>query len=107
MRNEQYTLHKQLPKGVRLFCYKEALDYFENPKSKYKNRCGGGLCILLPIVLWDLKDYSENIDKWNWLDTPIAFPELTKEVVTEIAFSNARSETRIKFLKQAIKQLES
>ncbi len=75
MRYVHPSLEIEVPIEIRREVYKKAL-------TESKIRINYGLCLLLPVILWDLADYlSENpLGKyWSYIHTPIAFPELTEE----------------------------
>ena len=102
------TLTKPIDKNTRLSVYKETLERFLNQQEV------DGLCLLLLMVLWGLEDYlddyldEETRQNWCWTNTPIAFPELTKEVIDEIRTGvgyMGRDEIRIKHLKEWIEKL--
>lgn len=100
------TLTKPIDKNTRLSVYKETLERFLNQQEV------DGLCLLLPMVLWGLEDYleyyldEETRQNWWWTNTPIAFPELTQEVLDKIhsAYGD-RDEIRAEYLKEWIEKL--
>lgn len=76
------TLKKKLSDDVRFPIYKKALDLIQTAKldEKYYALPGDNLelCLLLPCILWDLKDLFERPSGYNWYfrETKIAFPEI-------------------------------
>ena len=97
------NLRQEIPADIRLQVYKELL---ESERYEYV-----GLCILLPMTLWGLRDTIDDGpdgEDWDFEDTSIAFPELTKEIISLItAKDRKRGEKREKYLQQWIKKLES
>lgn len=108
MKNKRIkNLHQVVPENIRLRIYKKVLKDLEKT-GICKNSVG--LCLILPIVLWDLPDsLTECPDGsfWDWRDTRKAFPELTQKVLSDILYSNNELETRKVFLRTWIKNLES
>lgn len=106
------NLLQEVPANIRLEVYKEAIYAIENKTIKSMSRVVTGLCLVLPVVLWELENIhslTPNDTHWKYDDTTIAFPELTEEVVIDI--SNARlrfdDSKRIEYLNKWIKELES
>lgn len=102
------NLHQIVPENIRLEVYKEVLVIIETEPIYVYNH---GLCLLLPISLWGLTSYLEegpNGNKWFFLDTSYAFPELTKNAIKEIVGSGDNAnEVRREYLESWIKNLES
>lgn len=106
------NLLQEVPKDIRLEVYKEALDIISN-NIRHESGSGFSLCLLLPCLLWDLDWYcnlAPDKDSWDWRDTTKAFPELTKDIITNIITYNNDNETkrnkiRINFLQDSIKLL--
>lgn len=80
------TLKEEVPKKERRKIYNRAIAYLDNP-----NIHGGyGLCVILPVLLWDLEHYLDcpphlqDNGRWSYFDTPVAFPELTSERLKRI-----------------------
>lgn len=93
-----YTLKEELPKEIRFPIYQKAIDALESGRKH-------GLCILLPMLLWDLEHYLADTpdgSDWNYRDTVIAFPEIAP-YITEIVMSNNPDQVRIRALKEIIK----
>lgn len=113
------SLREIVPIEIRLQIYKNALLFLKSDK-KYRNSeydynleyDQAGLCILLPCILWNLKDYLSNPkhsnEDWAYQHTSIAFPELTKDVIDNIEKCDSEKavKKRIKYLKQWIKILK-
>lgn len=111
------SLEEIVPPNIRLEIYKEALCIVENQLNNYKGHRDHnsyfprGLCLLLPLLLWDLPSVYSNTPNeniWNYYETSIAFPELTTDVIKTISTAYTyqdRIETRIKFLTSFIETL--
>lgn len=107
MKHNITTLKKEVPKHIRLEVYKEALER----KDWAKNQ---GLCIKLPKILLNIPEHgflayeidSESKNYMSFLDSQIAFPELTVEVLNGIGNSAFPERIRIQYLEQWIKELE-
>lgn len=106
------TLTKPIDKNTRLSVYRETLERFNQKQGDQKQV--DGLCLLLPMVLWGLNhaldDYLDEGtgNNWCWINTHIAFPELTKEVISEIRSAyelEEKNAMRIKHLKKWIEKL--
>ena len=120
--NIEYDLTKNLPpKDIRLNVYKEALEYYCNIQDggscnyNADNESGLGLCLILPVLLWNLNSYLDNLeinDKthyWCYRDTKIAFPEIVYWVI-DIKDTDDYSDKlilRIKAMEDCIKKLSS
>ena len=114
MRNEQYTLDEELPVEIRLSVYKKALDYYISVKNGGDNKYdligegGGGVCLVLPCILWELDSFLSEDPKgndWDYSDVKIAFPEI-KEWVSNYKESEDKLNDRINCLKLYISELE-
>lgn len=117
MRNKKIeNLLKEVDVKVRLQVYKNTLNFI---KGKYEAEdwitgdipeYTDGLCLLLPVILWNLKKYSDktpNKKSWDYNDTSIAFPELTNKVIRSINSVSNKVEQRIEFLENFITKLSS
>lgn len=105
-------LLSEVPKDIRLEVYKEALEYYrDKPHIDFVHK--EGLCLRLPVILWDLEGYhsfAPNGHDWDFGDTGIAFPELEDRIIDSIMFSNtvrAANDLRIEYLTQWIEDLEN
>lgn len=103
------SLKEVVPAKIRIEVYKESLIIFKNI-SKF-DRLDGGLCILLPMVLWGLKsflDTAPNGEDWKWKDTVIAFPEIAP-LLPKIWKADGKDKTtcRIEGLEEIIKNWNS
>jgi len=117
MKNEHIlNLTQEVPATIRLEVYKEALgiiksgDIFEPINEKCKSY---GLCLLLPCLLWGLRDMSDRApDGWCWEHgkTSRAFPELTKKAIVSIGITETGDlgdGRRIELLELWITKLEN
>lgn len=107
-------------KEQRLKAYKKALNDIEKNEPLPGNPCEPYLCILLPVFLWNLKNYYDDAPDglfWSYLDTTEIFPEFTKKHIEDIQSFNhgkrytdnhidLKDEMRMKILKEIIKSLE-
>ena len=66
------SLKEVVPKEVRLEVYKKALEFYKGGKTSQYNLeeqeqypSQMGICLLLPCVLWNLKNYCSNHPKTN------------------------------------------
>jgi hypothetical protein len=78
------TLRKVIPLDIRLEVYLKAKKFIETNQREH------GLCILFPILLWNLKSFTSDNpigNDWDYNDTSIAFPELTREIIHNIISS--------------------
>lgn len=107
MKHNITTLKKEVPKHIRLEVYKEALERKDWAKDQ-------GLCVKLPKILLNIPEHrfladeidSESKGYMSFLDSQIAFPELTIKVIRDISNSLYPEPKRIKYLEQWIKELE-
>lgn len=125
LKNLEYDLTKNLPpKDVRLNVYKEALEYYLNIQKgglcKYSDNTEEGylgLCLIIPVLLWNLNSYLDNNLNigdgntyiWNYSDTKIAFPEIVlwvKDIEDTVEFPD-KLILRIKAMKDCIEKLSS
>jgi len=101
------NLKQEVPKEIRLEVYIKAVEYINNPIQTK----GFGLCIILPVLLWDLNTFiaaSPDGNDWSYQETCKAFPELTDEVLETLFHTHTTKERKIKrleYLEQFIKQL--
>ena len=100
------SLEEVVPLKLRIKIYKEALKYYKEPSDNFYS----GLCILLPMLLWELDSYlndAPNGNSWNWSDTSTAFPEIDEYlfVITDCNDSSERRKLRIKILTSILKKL--
>jgi len=110
-----------IPIKIRLEVYKEALEHITN-NIWHQSEAGFSLCLLLPSLLWDLNSYlslAPDGQEWVWAETPLAFPELTDTILSDIkqaapndGFYMTEKERnkekniiRVKFLEDSIKLL--
>ena len=97
------NLKSEIDIQTRLQVYKEALE----EKSKVLKY---GLCLGLPIILWGHEDHFGLTPigmVWTHGHTPIAFPELTNDVIMYIDKHKENAEKlRLQFLSSAIKKIE-
>jgi hypothetical protein len=113
MKNTQIkNLKEVVPKEIRLQVYKDALEYYGSLLEAPK-KWGTGLCLVLPCALWGFSDYiaEESMDlKWDFENTPIAFPELNNDVLLDLKSinleDNSRMQIRCTYLKIWISDLE-
>lgn len=104
------TLEEVVPIDIRLETYIKARDYIiateDDPYAAM------GLCLLLPVGLWDLPSYcytkSPSGNNWNYEQSLKAFPELTQDIVDEINDMHLikdRNKLRLQYLDQWIEEL--
>lgn len=113
MKNSQIkNLKEVVPKEIRLQVYKDTLKYYGSLLEAPK-KWGTGLCLVLPCALWGLSNYisEESMDlKWDFGDTPLAFPELNNDVLMDLQSINledfSRMQARCSYLKIWISNLE-
>lgn len=74
---EQFPPNTLVPLEKRLEVYEKALSIISNPLNEW---CSEGLCLLLPMILWDLPSYLNKPDNqyWDYRHTPNMFPEIKK-----------------------------
>lgn len=105
------NLKRPVPKRIRLNVYKRALAVLKGEGSDRENRVLGtgdtcGLCLLLPMLLWDFDDAYDNApdgEDWHINDVPTAFPEAAEGIERLIALPwDERKELRIKILEDII-----
>lgn len=107
MKNQNILPNTLVPRKIRLEVYKEALEIMtkktEGHSEEY-DHLGSGLCLLLPVLLWGLKDFrSDFVNKngitvWDWRDTSNMFPELTEEAIDSIEGDEKESNFKRKYL---------
>jgi len=102
------TLEEIVPIDIRLTCYIKAKEFVKQSDTIDKTH---GLCLLFPMMLWNLKHYGSsqpNGKDWNYNDASIAFPELTEKIIdriqTGITFEQ-RNKIRLYYLNKWIKKL--
>jgi len=119
MRNKEITLKEPVPNKIRKIVYQQALKYYQDflvkPHTKYlligDEPSTLGLCLLLPCILWDLRNYLNNSpigDEWNHRETVFGFPEI-REYTLEISETKEhkdRLELRIKVLTEILTNLK-
>jgi hypothetical protein len=98
---------KIVPKKLRFKLYKKAYDDLINNKELVGLTQPIGLCVSLPIYLWNLKSIDElapNGEEWITEDTPKMFPELEQELYDLDVPKNAfmYSWDRIAFLEKVL-----
>lgn len=74
------SLKIEVPKEIRKQVYEIAI-------SEKLDLSVYGLCLSLPMILWDLKSFIQKTPSnefWDYAHTPIAFPELNKERIRYI-----------------------
>lgn len=119
MKNRQIkNLDQPVPKEIRLQVYKEIINLYDSDSKRVyqgddKRRYKRGLCILLPIVLWDIKDAmtrSPDNSFWWAYQTQKAFPELTEEHIqnlSKLEEGPIKNLKRYNLINQFINQLEN
>jgi len=110
-----FQLGDDIPDELRLKIYKKLLEMFLKAKD-YHNVIAGcsGLCLSLPCLLFNLScvyNNDPNGNNWDYNLTGESFIELTNKELKIIMSSGnnkieIKHETRIKFLKRAIKKVE-
>ena len=83
MKNQEITTNTLVPKKLRLQLYKKAYTDILGKKRVCDISCTLGLCLSLPVYLWDLTSLYEsapNGEEWGIEDTRKMFPELKKEL---------------------------
>lgn len=108
------NLKEVVPKEIRLQVYKDALSYYKSENYERLGKVlGFGLCLSLPVHLWELSGFEElnpEGQKWDYEDTSLAFPELTKSVINKISdIEEGENQTikRVYYLEQWISNLEN
>lgn len=111
MKNEQIkSLKDVVPKHIRLSVYKQAIKLIET--NQYVSQMSSfGLCLLFPSLLWDLEcftDFAPSGIDWEYQDTRIAFPELTKSNLEKIYYyhDDDKNNIRLDLLKEFVSELE-
>lgn len=131
MKNEHIkNLSQVVPPQIRVEVYEEAIKRTEIAINNYHNYdkrnelpfgYSIGLCLLLPICLWDLKNcYKTTPDGTWWIfsETELAFPELgenmeslqqqlTNDFNDLSTHFTQRLQIRIDFLKKFIQQIQN
>ena len=128
MKNEHIkNLSQVVPPQIRVEVYEEAIKRTEIAINNYDKKhdlpfgYSVGLCLLLPICLWDLKDcHQETPDGswWHHYDTLLAFTELgenmeslqqqlTNDFNDLSTHFTQRLQIRINFLKKFIQQIQN
>lgn len=105
MKNINIKPATEVPIELRKEIYKEAIEYLKTDQNQ-------GLCLLLPMLLWDIHYLSDapNGETWNHRDTPILFPELTKLRLQSIYDKEKESQRipqRKRVLKQCLKDIDN
>jgi hypothetical protein len=83
MKNKLILPKKLVPKKIRFKLYQQAYQDLKNNTKVVGLMQPLGLCISLPIYLWDLDGvakFAPNGEDWYTDDTPKMFPELAKEL---------------------------
>lgn len=104
------NLDNTLPVDLRICVYKKAIEVIETEVFEKYGLFSGGLCLLLPCLLWDLDNPMKsgpNFYRWDCSYTAVGFPELTNEVKEEIYISEIPNQKRLEYLKKFIKDLEN
>ncbi len=105
-----------MPPQIRVEVYEEAIKRNELPFGY-----SVGLCLLLPICLWDLKDCHKTTPDgtwWRFSETKLAFPELGDNLESlkqqldddfrsPYTTHGQRFQIRIDFLKKFIQQIQN
>ena len=110
MKNKHIFAGDLVPENIRLSVYKKAAVIIRE-KFWFSQLSEPYLCLLLPCILWELnsfldKDPNDNI--WQDSNTPLMFPELTKDVIRSVERTTTKTEAnnlRLKFLNQFIANL--
>jgi len=97
-----------VPKRTRISVYKQAIKLIESGKRKYG--CSYGLCLILPCILWDLKNYCDNApngNDWHYNVTLIMFPEIKSEIhkIYRLTTTESKNKMRKNILKDIVKKL--
>lgn len=104
-------LERKLPKRTRFSVYKKAYKLIKcaKPGEKYAklDQENLELCLLLPVILWNLKDFLDdapNGKPWIYCHTKIAFPEIETYLnsITECNLED-RNRRRLEVLEEIIK----
>jgi len=112
MKNLDILPNQEVPPNIRLEVYKEALQLIQSDTDRSKrNKLGIGLCLLLPVLLWELECYCSKLSNgrvWFYDQITKMFPELTSKKIDIITRTHAdqRDKIRIEFLKEMIQRLE-
>lgn len=121
------NLSQEVPPQIRVEVYEEAIKRTEIAINNYDKKhdlpfdYSAGLCLLLPVCLWDLKDcHQETPDGswWSHYDTLLAFPELGDNIKSlkrqlDDDYNDLGTpfyqglNTRINFLKKFIQQIQN
>ncbi len=111
--NKHILKHVLVPVEQRLEVYIEALRIIQHGTDVEKNRTGDGLCLMLPVILWNLDHYlsdSPDGEMYDYTKTIIMFPEIAKTVEYLMSSKSAigdrgdeRETLRVLCLKNAIK----
>lgn len=112
LKNEHIkNLNHEVPKQLRINVYKQAIYHIKND-IPVANIGIYGLCLVLPCLLWGFESTHQSPpdgERWDFGQTPKAFPELTDEIMDELTFTVKTSEKnkkRIKYLQQFVHDLE-
>jgi hypothetical protein len=98
MKNTHIKAGQEVPIELRKEIYREALEVFENDIIFFKQ----GLCVLLPKLLWGLRNESLVLYKnHHFSKTFFMFPELEK-FLKDGAGGKYTNKQRINFLKSVI-----
>ena len=102
-------LNEQVPKEIRLEVYKKAKDLIENWKKETFGLINPQLCLVLPSILYNCKNYISDGDcetVWSPSDTIEGFTEFTEDDIESILNSMNRNKKRLELVTQWIEQLE-
>lgn len=121
--NKHMKLTEKLPIEVRLDIYKKAIPLYERAVNDSNNNfvgydylfgCSGGLCLVLPCILWGLSHFSNDDPyymSWSWHDTPTAFPEIRSFIESldygHYNFTREKNQRRLEILQEIVKTLEN
>jgi hypothetical protein len=118
MKNKKCLPNKEVAPKKRLVVYKKAIEYLKGKQKKLEAiTClhpeGGGLCLLLPTILWEISflDNAPNGELWMCEHTNIMFPELKASHIKKITDTYTEPyqktiELRIKYLTKYVEILE-
>jgi len=102
------SLTEEVPKEIRLEVYKRAKELIENWKKETFGLLNPQLCLLLPSILYDCKNYIDDgncEDIWYPNETILGFTEFTEQDIENIFNSSDKNIKRLELVNKWIEDL--
>lgn len=110
----KYPAATLVPREKRIEVYKKAIKFLYGEEENLKANLDiyDGICLILPVILWDLKNYRDDCPdgtKWKWTDTKKMFPEIKYHLpsIRRGRTENEQRLLRISILERIVEEMES